>query len=60
MLSVEKVREYILKLFCKNPTLGFNYIDWHTENSGECGLTVRIGNQFFDIIIRHSNNKLGE
>lgn len=59
MLTVENVRKYILNKLCKNPLLGFNYIDWHTDNSGECGLTIRIGNQVFDIIIRNSDKKLG-
>ena len=58
MVSVEDFREYILKHILTKPKLGVNYIDWHTEESGMCGLTIKICSQVFDITIRHSEYKL--
>lgn len=54
MTSVEKIRKQIIEAFFNNPKLGENYIDWHTENSGECGVTIMFKNENeeFDIIIR--------
>ena len=54
MTSVEKIRKQIIEAFFNNPKLGENYIDWHTENSGECGVTIMFknANEEFDIIIR--------
>ena len=52
--SVEDIRKNIIEAFFNNPKLGENYIDWHTENSGECGVTIMFknANEEFDIIIR--------
>lgn len=58
MVSVEEVRTYILKHILTKPRLGINYIDWHTEESGVCGLTVKICSQVFDITISHSKYEL--
>lgn len=53
MITVEKVREWIIHDMLNTPALGKNYIDWHTENPGECGVTLMFpGDQKFDIIIR--------
>ena len=54
MIPVEKVREWIINALLYKPVLGENYIDWHTENSGECGVTIMYGDkeEQFDIIIR--------
>lgn len=54
MKTVEDVRKQIIEAFFNNPKLGENYIDWHTENSGECGVTImfRNANEEFDIIIK--------
>lgn len=54
MKAVEDVRKQIIESLFNNPQLGKNYIDWHTENSGECGVTIMYENQNeqFDIIIK--------
>ena len=52
MLTVEKIREWIIQKLLPVPELGVNYVDWHTENSGECGVTVTIAGRQFGIIIR--------
>ena len=52
MKAVEDVRKQIIEAFFNNPKLGENYIDWHTENSGECGVTIMYSDEQFDIIIR--------
>lgn len=54
MRTVEDIRKQIIETFFNNPKLGENYIDWHTENSGECGVTIMFknANEEFDIIIR--------
>lgn len=57
MLTVEEVREWIISKLLKEPKLGENYADWHTKN-GECGLTIKVCSQIFDITINHSNHKL--
>lgn len=53
MKAVEDIRKQIIEAFFNNPKLGENYIDWHTENSGECGVTIMFknSNEEFDIII---------
>lgn len=51
-MSVENVRTLIMESLLTKPVLGENYIDWHTENAGECGLTVKLEGQEFDIIIK--------
>ena len=51
MLSAEKVREWIINELFVEPKLGENYVDWHTE-SGECGLTIYLCGQEFEIIIK--------
>lgn len=58
MISVEEARKYILNRILTKPKLGVNYIDWHTDESGVCGLTIKICSQVFDITISHSKNKL--
>ena len=54
MLTCEKVRKKIINGMLDNPELGVNYIDWHTENYGECGVTIMCGDkeEQFDIIIK--------
>lgn len=52
MLTVEKIRSCIIKSLLDKATLGENYIDWHTENSGECGVTITYPDEQFDIIIK--------
>lgn len=54
MGGVEDVRKQIVESLFNEPALGENYIDWHTENPGECGVTIMYKNQNkqFDIIIR--------
>jgi hypothetical protein len=53
MITVEKMREWIIEALINEPILGQNYVDWHTENSGECGVTIMFGNENqFDIIIK--------
>jgi len=58
MVSVEDFRTFLLKHILSKPRLGINYIDWHTEESGVCGLTVKVCSQVFDITISHSKTKL--
>ena len=52
MITVETIRKWIVNALLNHPKLGENYIDWHTDNSGECGLTIMYPNEQFDIIIR--------
>ena len=54
MQTVENLRKEIVEGLFNNPELGKHYIDWHTENYGECGVTIMYPNQNqqFDIIIR--------
>jgi hypothetical protein len=54
VMSVETLRTILLSMIYDKPELGKDYIDWHTENSGECGATIFLGRQKFDIIIRHA------
>lgn len=54
VMSVETLRNILLSMIYDKPELGKDYVDWHTENSGECGVTISIGNQKFDIIVRHA------
>lgn len=58
MISVEDFRTFLLKHILSKPRLGINYIDWHTEESCVCGLTVKVCSQVFDITISHSKTKL--
>lgn len=51
-MTVERIRAWIIEKLLPNPVLGQNYVDYHTENSGECGVTVTIAGKEFDIIIR--------
>lgn len=51
MIAVEKIREWIVRALLNEPKLGKNYVDWHTENSGECGVTIMYPNEQFEIII---------
>lgn len=53
-MSVETLRSILLSMIYDKPELGKDYVDWHTENSDECGVTISLGNQKFDIIIRHA------
>jgi hypothetical protein len=53
-MSVETLRTILLSMIYDKPELGKDYIDWHTEDSGECGVTISLGRQKFDIIIRHA------
>lgn len=55
METVEDIRKIIIEALTDKPILGKNYIDWHTENPGECGVTIIKQNQEFDIIIRNKN-----
>ena len=52
MIAVEKIREWIIRALVNEPVLGQNYVDWHTEKSGECGVTIMYPNEQFEIIIR--------
>lgn len=52
MIAVEKIREWIIRALVNEPVLGQNYVDWHTENSGECGVTIMYPNEKFEIVIR--------
>ena len=57
MVTVEEIRVKILSAILPSAsTLGNEYIDYHTENPGECGLTVRLDGQQFDILIREDNS----
>lgn len=42
MKTVEQIRELIVESLLPNPVLGKNYVDYHTENDGECGVTVML------------------
>lgn len=53
-MSVENLRGILLSMIYDKPELGKDYVDWHTENSGECGATISLCGQKFDIIIRHA------
>ena len=53
-MSVENLRTILLSMIYDKPELGKDYVDWHTENFGECGVTIYLGEQKFDIIIRHA------
>ena len=48
------IRKQIVEAFFNHPILCGNYIDWHTNNPGECGVTIKFKstNQQFDIIIK--------
>ena len=54
MVTAEDIRRSIIESLLCFPTLGENYIDWHTENPNECGVTImyKNQNQQFDILIR--------
>lgn len=53
MITVEKIREWIIEALINEPKLEENYIDWHTENLGECGVTIMFSKENqFDIIIK--------
>ena len=54
MKTAEEIRDQIIKSVFNNPILGENYVDWHTDNLGECGVTFMYKNQgvVFDIVIR--------
>lgn len=54
MKQVEEIRKQIIEAFFNTPILGKNYIDWHTENQGECGVTLifNAAGEEFDITIK--------
>lgn len=54
VMSVETLRTILLSMIYDKPQLGKDYVDWHTENHGECGVTISLNKQKFDIIIRHA------
>jgi len=52
VVTVERIRTWIIEKLFPNPVLGQDYMDYHTENSGECGVIVTLAGKEFDIIIR--------
>lgn len=56
MVTVEQIRSKILEAILPVGELCKDYIDYHTENHGECGLTVKLDGQQFDILIRVDNS----
>ena len=44
------LRRLIINNLIANPILGENYIDYHTDD-GRCGLTIKIGEYLYNIII---------
>lgn len=50
MYTEEDLRKNIVESVFPTPLFGENYIDWHSDN-GECGLTLIIGDDYFDITI---------
>lgn len=57
MKTAENIRRDIIKkFFGEDAKLGINYVDWHGEN-GECGLTINIDGEAFDIMISKKDNR---
>ena len=54
-MTVEKIREWFINKFLISPEFGLNYVDWHTENNNECGVTIMFGKRKFDIIFREKS-----
>ena len=50
--TVEDIRRWIISAVLGEPKLGQNYVDWHTENLNECGVTIKYPSSEFEIIIR--------
>ena len=57
MLKPETIRHWIIYGLLNEPKLGENYIDWHTEDYGECGLTLIYPHDEFDIVIKRKCNE---
>lgn len=56
MVTPEVIRPKILDAILPDGALCQDYIDYHTENPGECGLTIKLNGQQFDILIRIDNS----
>lgn len=50
-MTAEKIRNWIINKFFVTPSLGENYVDWHTED-GKCGLTIMWSGKKFDVTIQ--------
>ena len=53
MITPEDIRRHVIHTLLNTPRLGGNYVDWHSEVSNECGVTIKYpGGHEFEITIR--------